>query len=882
MKTSFDAIVIGTGQSGPSLAYRLAEAGQKVAIVERGRFGGTCVNTGCIPTKTMVASARAAYVARRSQDFGVTIEGGISVDMKRVKARKDDVSGQSRTGVEKMLTNAPNITVYRDHARFVSDREVRVGNDTLTANQIFVNVGARAAVPSIDGLSKISYLTNSSILEIDFVPDHLIVVGGSYVGLEFGQMFRRFGSEVTVLERGPQLMGREDPDISDRIRDILTNEGINVQLNMEHIDLGNAGGAQVLIATGRLPNTDDLGLVNTSIKIDKHGFIEVDDELQTTAPGVWAIGDCNGKGAFTHTSYNDFEIVAGNLLDNETRRVSDRITAYNVYIDPPLGRVGMTEEEVRRSGRKALIGKREMTKVGRAVEKGETQGFMKVLVDEESKLILGAAILGTDGDEAIHCILDVMYAKAPYTVLQRAVHIHPTVSELIPTMLGNLQPLEDSGHHSLMATLIAPTTRQELLARISEARQETDQLFEILHPSALYDRPIPERHRIVFYIGHLEAFDWNLFRDHLGLKSFNLKFDHLFAFGIDPVDGGLPKDAPEDWPLITEVGHYRNEIRRQLDAALTQAPEDKALAQLFNISIEHRLMHAETLEYMFHQLPVAKKVKRGSDRPFSTHPVSSRMVHVPAGRATLGLQVDSDRFGWDNEFEEHVIDVQAFSIDRYKVTNGQFLDFVNSGGYQKTELWSPGDWEWAVGEGITHPIFWVPSGGGWSYRTMFEEIPLQMDWPVYVSHAEASAYARWANKQLPSEQQWHRAAYGAPGGLEREYPWGEQAPETARQHWNPGPGGASPELKSSFGVEDLLATGWEWTATEFAPFSGFRIMPAYPGYSANFFDGKHYVMKGGSTRTAACMLRRSFRNWFQPHYQYVYAGFRCVKDSDTK
>jgi pyruvate/2-oxoglutarate dehydrogenase complex dihydrolipoamide dehydrogenase (E3) component len=447
MKTSFDAIVIGTGQSGPALAVRLAEAGKKVAIVERGRFGGTCVNTGCIPTKTMVASARAAHVARRSQDFGVMIEGGISVDMKRVKARKDDISGQSRTGVEKMLTDAPNIAVYRDHARFTSDRDVRVGDDTLTASQIFINVGGRAVVPPIPGLNQIRYLTNSSILEIDFLPEHLIVVGGSYIGLEFGQMFRRFGSDVTILERGPRLMGREDPDVSDCIRDILVNEGIDVQLNVEHPDLNDAGAAQVLIATGRKPNTDDLGLENTSIRIDKHGFIEVDDELRTTAPGVWAIGDCNGKGAFTHTSYNDFEIVAGNLLDNEKRRVSDRITAYNVYIDPPLGRVGMTEEEARGSGRKVLMGKREMTRVGRAVEKGETQGFMKVLVDQDSKLILGAAILGTDGDEAIHCILDVMYAKAPYTVLQRAVHIHPTVSELIPTMLGNLQPLEDGGHH---------------------------------------------------------------------------------------------------------------------------------------------------------------------------------------------------------------------------------------------------------------------------------------------------------------------------------------------------------------------------------------------------------------------------------------------------
>jgi pyruvate/2-oxoglutarate dehydrogenase complex dihydrolipoamide dehydrogenase (E3) component len=447
MPTQFDAIIIGTGQSGVPLASRLAQAGQKVAVIERGRFGGTCVNTGCIPTKTWVASARAAYVARRGQDLGLMIDGGFRVDMKRVKARKDGITGQSRTSIEKTLTETSNISLYRGHARFSSDYEVRVGADTLTAKQIFINVGARAAIPHIDGLEKIPYLTNSSILEIDFVPKKLLVVGGSYIGLEFGQMFRRFGSEVTILERGPRVMGREDPDVSDGIRDILMNEGINIELNQEHIEISNAADQQVLIATGRKPNTDDLGLENTSIKMDKHGYIEVNDELEASAPGIWAVGDCNGKGAFTHTSYNDFEIVAGNLLDNEKRRVSDRITAYNVYIDPPLGRIGMTEQEVRRSGLKALIGKREMTKVGRAVEKGETQGFMKVLIDQESEQILGAAILGTGGDEAIHCVLDVMYTKAPYKVLQRAVNIHPTVSELIPTTLGNLKPLAESGHH---------------------------------------------------------------------------------------------------------------------------------------------------------------------------------------------------------------------------------------------------------------------------------------------------------------------------------------------------------------------------------------------------------------------------------------------------
>jgi pyruvate/2-oxoglutarate dehydrogenase complex dihydrolipoamide dehydrogenase (E3) component len=457
MAKSFDAIVIGTGQSGPSLAVRLANAGQKVAVIERARFGGTCVNTGCIPTKTMVASARAAYVARRGSEFGVEIDGAVRVNMKRVKARKDEISGQSRSGVEKMLSETPNCAVYRGHAHFVSDGDVEVNGEILTASQIFINVGARAAAPAIRGLGNVTYFTNSSILEIDFLPPSLIVVGGSYIGLEFGQMFRRFGSEVTILQRGSRLLGQEDEDISSGIRDILVNEGIKVQLSAECIELSNAGseivagtncsdgssvrGTHLLVAAGRKPNTGDLGLENTKIKCDERGFIEVDDELRTTVPGVWAIGDCNGHGGFTHTSYNDYEIVAANLLDSDKRRVTDRITAYAVYIDPPLGRAGMTEAEVRRSGRRALIGRREMTRVGRAVEKGETQGFMKLMVDAESKQILGAAILGTGGDEAVHCILDVMYAKAPYTVLQRAVQIHPTLSELIPTMLGDLKPL---------------------------------------------------------------------------------------------------------------------------------------------------------------------------------------------------------------------------------------------------------------------------------------------------------------------------------------------------------------------------------------------------------------------------------------------------------
>ena len=461
----YDALVIGTGQAGPSLAVRLASAGQRVAIIERGRFGGTCVNTGCIPTKAMVASARAAHVARRAADFGVAIDGTVSVDMKRVTRRKGEISETSRTSVEEWLAGTENCDVFRGHARFVSDREVHVSGaeETLVrAERIFVNVGGRAAIPALDGIDDVPYFTNSSMMDVEFLPEHLVVVGGSYVGLEFAQMFRRFGSAVTVIERGPRLIPREDEDVSEEIHKILTGEGIDVRLGSECIALSRAdsGGVQaqsrcegldpvsrgshVLIATGRRPNTDDLGLENTSVQCDERGYIRVDDELRTTAPGIWALGDCNGRGAFTHTSYNDFEIVAANLLDGEQRRVSDRIDAYALYIDPALGRAGMTDAQVRKSGRKALTGRRPMSRVGRAREKGETQGFMKITVDAESKEILGAAILGIEGDEAIHCILDAMYAKAPYTVLQRAMHIHPTVSELIPTMLGELKPLEQA------------------------------------------------------------------------------------------------------------------------------------------------------------------------------------------------------------------------------------------------------------------------------------------------------------------------------------------------------------------------------------------------------------------------------------------------------
>ena len=458
MTTKYDAIVIGTGQSGPFLATRLADAGMKVAIIERKFFGGTCVNAGCIPTKTMVASAYAAHLASRGSEYGVQIPGQISVDMKRVHARMNEIRLSHRKGAEDRLRDHKNCAVYTGQGRFESAHEVSVGNDVLTADKIFINVGARAIVPPMPGVDQINYLTNSSILEIDYLPPHLVVVGGSYIGLEFGQMFRRFGSKVTVVEMAPRLLRREDEDISAAILDILEREQINVRLNAKCIGFSKRDdgigvtvdcesgepeeiGTHVLLAVGRQPNTDDLGLDKAGILRDKHGYIVIDDELRTNVPGVWALGDCNGKGGFTHTSYNDFEIVAANLLDNDHRRVSDRIPAYALYIDPPLGHVGMSETQVRDAGKNALIATMPMSSVGRAVEKGETLGFMKILVDADTKKILGASILGTGGDEVVHSILDVMYAKAPYTVIERAMHIHPTVSELIPTMLENLQPL---------------------------------------------------------------------------------------------------------------------------------------------------------------------------------------------------------------------------------------------------------------------------------------------------------------------------------------------------------------------------------------------------------------------------------------------------------
>jgi pyruvate/2-oxoglutarate dehydrogenase complex dihydrolipoamide dehydrogenase (E3) component len=455
---AFDAIIIGAGQAGPSLAGRLSAAGWTVAMVERKDFGGTCVNTGCMPTKTLVASAYAAHLARRAADYGVVLQGEVGVDMQRVKERQQTVVRNARGNVEKWLRGMKGVTVIQGHARFESADTVRVGERLLTAPKIFLNTGGRANVPDMPGVGDIEYLTNVGMMQLDTLPEHLVIVGGSYIGLEFAQMFRRFGSQVTVVEMGPRLIGREDPEISDTVREILEAEGITVRLNAQCISFSTcpegycvhvtceAGapqvtGSHVLLAVGRKPNTDDLGLEAAGIAVDKRGYVTVDDQLKTNVPGVWAMGDCNGKGAFTHTAYNDFEIIAANLLDNDPRKVSDRITCYGLFIDPPLGRVGMTEAEAKATGRKLLVGQRPMTRVGRAVEKGETQGFMKAIIDAETKEILGAAILGLNGDEVVHGMLDVMYAKAPYTTISRAVHIHPTVSELVPTMLQELKPL---------------------------------------------------------------------------------------------------------------------------------------------------------------------------------------------------------------------------------------------------------------------------------------------------------------------------------------------------------------------------------------------------------------------------------------------------------
>ena len=459
MSRHYDAIVIGAGQAGPSLAARLGQEGLKTAIIERHLMGGTCVNTGCIPTKTLVASARVAYLSRRAAEFGVRIDQPVSVDMARVKARKDEIVAASNAGLSAWVEDMENVTLIRGHARFEGPSSITVNGETLSAERIFINVGARARVPEFPGLEDVSYLTNSGMMDIDFLPEHLLIVGGSYIGLEFAQMYRRFGTRVTVIEMQDRLIAREDEDVSEAVREILEGEGVAVRLKAEclgfeqgpggvrmnidcELDATPIDASHLLLAVGRTPNTDDLGLQSAGIEVDDRGFIRVDEALRTNVEGVWAVGEVNGRGAFTHTSYNDYEIVVANLFDNDTRRTSDRILCYGLFIDPPLGRVGMTEREARASGRGVLVGKRMMTQVGRARESGETRGFIKILADADSKEILGAALLGLNGDEAVHGLLDVMYARQPYTVVSRAVHIHPTVSELIPTVLQSLRPLE--------------------------------------------------------------------------------------------------------------------------------------------------------------------------------------------------------------------------------------------------------------------------------------------------------------------------------------------------------------------------------------------------------------------------------------------------------
>jgi len=459
MTERFDAIVIGTGQAGPALAVRLGASGRKTAILERKRIGGTCVNVGCIPTKTLIASARAAHVARRGFDYGVVIDGPVNVDMARVKARKDEIVRQSNQGVTTWLRNAPNVTLIEGHGRFEGPRTIGVNDRLLEAPEIFINTGGRPSVPDIQGRDDVPYLTSTGMMGIDFLPEHLIVIGGSYIGLEFAQMYRRFGSQVTVIEMAPRLVAREDVEVADAIKSILEGEGIAFRLNAQCLAVARKGaavsvhvscdqeprdivGSHVLLAVGREPNTHDLGLDRAGVTTNARGYIDVDDQLRTSAPGIWALGDVNGRGAFTHTAYNDYEIVAANLLDGDPRRVSDRIAVYALFTDPPLARAGMNEREVRASGRPALVGKIMMARVGRARERSETQGFMQVLVDAETKRILGATLLGIEADEAIHCIIDVMASGQPCTVISRAVHIHPTVAELIPTVLGNLQPLQ--------------------------------------------------------------------------------------------------------------------------------------------------------------------------------------------------------------------------------------------------------------------------------------------------------------------------------------------------------------------------------------------------------------------------------------------------------
>jgi pyruvate/2-oxoglutarate dehydrogenase complex dihydrolipoamide dehydrogenase (E3) component len=458
MPSTFDAIIVGTGQAGPALAARLSGAGMKVAVVERHKFGGTCVNDGCTPTKAMVASAYAAHVARRAADYGVLVAGTPRVDMKQVKARKDAIVAKSSEGVEQWMEGLKDAAVYRGHARFSAKNALSVNGEKLLADRIFLDVGGRPSVPKMPGIDSVPYLTNVTMMDLDFAPEHLIVVGGSYVGLEFAQMFRRFGSRVTVVEMGPRLVGREDEDVSAEIEAFLRDEGIQVRTGAECLSLQQEPnglsvgldckegeprehGTHVLLAVGRTPNTGDLGLDIAGIRTDKRGYIEVDEGLRTSNPRVWALGDCNGKGAFTHTAYNDYEIVADNLLSNAGRKYTDRIPVYALYTDPPLGRVGMGEAEIRKAGIAALVGKRPMTRVSRAVEKGETRGFLKIYVEQASGRILGASLLGTGADEAVHSLIDAVYARMPYTEFQRHVRIHPNVSELLPTVMEDLKPL---------------------------------------------------------------------------------------------------------------------------------------------------------------------------------------------------------------------------------------------------------------------------------------------------------------------------------------------------------------------------------------------------------------------------------------------------------
>jgi pyruvate/2-oxoglutarate dehydrogenase complex dihydrolipoamide dehydrogenase (E3) component len=459
MAPHYDSIVIGAGQAGPTLASRLVSAGEKVALIEKGWLGGTCVNVGCTPTKALVANARAIQQTRRGVEMGFSLPGDVAINMAKIKERTQGIVLKSRSGLEKWLGEMEHLTLLKGTASFVSSHTVQVNGEHYEADKIFLNVGARPTIPNFPGVDSVPYLTSTTILDLDTVPEHLAVVGGSYVGLEFAQIFRRLGAKVTVVERGSRLISHEDPDISDAVAQILTGEGIDLRLDSECIRLQQADGkievhvscrtdpptvtaSHALLAVGRTPNNDLLALDKAGIELDSHGYIQVDDQLRTNVEGIWALGDCNGHGAFTHTSYNDYEIVAANLLDGDSRRLSDRIPAHALYIDPPLGQIGMTEEQVRKTGEPALIGTRAMTRVSRATERGETQGFIKILVDKESQQILGASILGTEADEAIHCILTAMYARKPISLLQRSVHIHPTVAELIPTTAQDLKPLQ--------------------------------------------------------------------------------------------------------------------------------------------------------------------------------------------------------------------------------------------------------------------------------------------------------------------------------------------------------------------------------------------------------------------------------------------------------